>query len=203
MKKSHKLFAFESFDDSIRRFQRLREIRKNLRTKYDNYTEQELTIDENSHSNKDSVRKVTSSRTTNPVTTQPYDQTSTIVKARDRKNRSRTLDSNQIRAVDNQVCGSASSKTKQAQHRSEAHKNRSNRLSFRRSSEDIQDKKLQLKRHLHSGNYNSNETWFEVEREHWSNLLENGWRPTADTSGINLVSFTDSGKTKFIFKIYF
>lgn len=32
---SHKLFAFESFDDSIRRFQRLREIRKNLRTKYD------------------------------------------------------------------------------------------------------------------------------------------------------------------------
>ena len=32
---THKLFAFESFDDSIRRFQRLREIRKNLRTKYD------------------------------------------------------------------------------------------------------------------------------------------------------------------------
>lgn len=32
---NHKLFAFESFDDSIRRFQRLREIRKNLRTKYD------------------------------------------------------------------------------------------------------------------------------------------------------------------------
>lgn len=34
----HKLFAFESFDDSIRRFQRLREIRKNLRTKYDDQT---------------------------------------------------------------------------------------------------------------------------------------------------------------------
>lgn len=32
---NHKLFAFESFDDSIRRFQRLREIRKNLRNKYE------------------------------------------------------------------------------------------------------------------------------------------------------------------------
>jgi hypothetical protein len=36
----HKLFAFESFDDSIRRFQRLREIRKNLRTKYDDPSQQ-------------------------------------------------------------------------------------------------------------------------------------------------------------------
>lgn len=35
---NHKLFAFESFDDSIRRFQRLREIRKNLRNKYDDQT---------------------------------------------------------------------------------------------------------------------------------------------------------------------
>jgi hypothetical protein len=33
-----KLFAFESFDDSLRRFQRLREIRKNLRTKYEDQT---------------------------------------------------------------------------------------------------------------------------------------------------------------------
>lgn len=37
---NHKLFAFESFDDSIRRFQRLREIRKNLRTKYDEQSQQ-------------------------------------------------------------------------------------------------------------------------------------------------------------------
>jgi hypothetical protein len=37
---NHKLFAFESFDDSIRRFQRLREIRKNLRTKYDDQSQQ-------------------------------------------------------------------------------------------------------------------------------------------------------------------
>ena len=37
---NHKLFAFESFDDSIRRFQRLREIRKNLRTKYDDQPQQ-------------------------------------------------------------------------------------------------------------------------------------------------------------------
>ena len=37
---NHKLFTFESFDDSIRRFQRLREIRKNLRTKYDDHSQQ-------------------------------------------------------------------------------------------------------------------------------------------------------------------
>lgn len=37
---SHKLFAFESFDDSIRRFQRLREIRKHLRSKYDDQSQQ-------------------------------------------------------------------------------------------------------------------------------------------------------------------
>jgi hypothetical protein len=37
---NHKLFAFESFDDSIRRFQRLREIRKHLRTKYDDQSQQ-------------------------------------------------------------------------------------------------------------------------------------------------------------------
>jgi hypothetical protein len=36
----HKLFAFESFDESIRRFQRLREIRKNLRSKYDDQSTQ-------------------------------------------------------------------------------------------------------------------------------------------------------------------
>jgi hypothetical protein len=34
----------------------------------------------------------------------------------------------------------------------------------------------------------------EIGQEHWTNLLENGWRPTVDTPGINLVSFTDSGK---------
>jgi hypothetical protein len=34
----------------------------------------------------------------------------------------------------------------------------------------------------------------EIGKEHWTNLLENGWRPTIGTSGVNLVSFTNSGK---------
>jgi hypothetical protein len=67
-------------------------------------------------------------------------------------------------------------------------------MSFRRSSEDIQDKQLQLRRHLDYTNNNSNETWMEIGQEHWTNFLENGWRPTIGTSGVNLVSFTDSGK---------
>jgi hypothetical protein len=108
----------------------------------------------------------------------------------DRKFRSRTLE---VNAVDNQLYGSSSSKQKhQSQHRSESHKHRTNRLSFRRSSEDIQDKNLQLRRHLDSPY--SNETWMEIGKEHWTNLLEHGWRPTIGTPGINLVSFADSGR---------
>ncbi|CAF2543703.1 unnamed protein product [Rotaria sp. Silwood2] len=195
LKKSHKLVAFESFDDSIRRFQRLREIRKNLRTKYDISSPSESKEDEYHHSNNNiSNKKIISSPSTNPDIIQLYDQAANSVKMRDRKLRSRTLEANQIRAVDNQIYGcSSSSKTKQqTHHRSESHKNRSHRLSFRRSSDDVHDKKLQLRRHLYSTNHNSNETWFEVEREHWTNLLENGWRPTVNTPGVNLVSFADS-----------
>lgn len=102
-----------------------------------------------------------------------------------------------MRSVDNQIYGSTSTKTKQqtqTQQRSESHKHRSNRMSFRRSSEDIQDKQLQLKRHLHSTSTNPNETWLEIGQEHWTKFLENGWRPTVDTPGINFVSFNDSGK---------
>ncbi|CAF0826427.1 unnamed protein product [Rotaria sordida] len=200
LKKNQKSLAFEPFDDSIRRSQRLREIRKNLRTKYDNNTPQESKENENHHSNNNVLNKKKnnlSSQLTNLDIIQLYDQAANSVKIRDRKCRSRTLESNQIRAVDNQIYGcsssSLSSKTKQqTHHRSESHKNRSHRLSFRRSSEDVHDKKLQLRRHLNSTNHNSNETWFEVEREHWTNLLENGWRPTINTPGVNLVSFADS-----------
>ncbi|CAF0828421.1 unnamed protein product [Rotaria sp. Silwood1] len=197
-KKNHKLLTFESFDDSVRRFQRLREIRKNLRTKYNNSSPAEFKEDENHHLNNNNVtnKKTISSQLTNPDIVQLYDQAANSVKIRDRKYRSRTLEGNQIRAVDNQIYGCSSSslsKTKQqTHHRSASHKHHSHRLSFRRSSDDVHDKKLQFRRHLNSTNQNSNETWFEVEREHWTNLLENGWRPTVDTPGINHVTFTDA-----------
>jgi hypothetical protein len=114
------------------------------------------------------------------------------MKLNERKYRSRTIE---INGIDNQMYGSSPLQPKQqTQHRSESHKHRTHdRLSFRRSSEDIQDKHLQLRRHLDSSN--SNETWMEIGKEHWTNLLENGWRPTIGTSGVNLVTFTNSGKT--------
>jgi hypothetical protein len=188
---SNKLFAFEPFDDSIRRFQRLREIRKNLRDKYDDHSQSEQSqteeIPEPIHI---PVERVVPSH---PDIIQLSDQTASNVKSNDRRYRSRTLEANQIRAVDNQIYGNMPSKSKQqTQHRSESHKHRANRLSFRRSSDDIHDKQLQYRRHL-DGN-NSNETWLEIGPEHWTNLLENGWRPTIETPGVNLVSFTDAGK---------
>jgi hypothetical protein len=156
-----KSFPLEPFDNSLRRSQRLHEIRKNLRTKYDDQTKTEQPVNI-------LVERI------NP--------------SNDRKYRSRTVE---VNAVDNQMYGSLSSKSKhQSQHRSISHKHRSDRLSFRRSSEDIQDKHLQLRRHLDSTNLN--ETWMEIGKEHWTNLLENGWRPTIGTSGVNLVTFTDS-----------
>jgi hypothetical protein len=113
-------------------------------------------------------------------------------KSNDRKYRSRTLESNQTRAVNNQMYGCRSTKSKQQiQHRSESHKHRTNRIVFRRSSDDIQDK--QLRKHENS----TNETWMEIGQEHWTNLLENGWRPTVNTPGVNLVSFTDSDNYGF------
>ena len=153
----------EPFQDSERRFQRLREIRKNLRTKYDDQAKSEAS----------------------PVNI-PIER---VDPSNDRKYRSRTVE---VNAVDNQIYGSVALKPKhQSQHRSDSHKHRSNRLSFRRSSEDLQDKNLQFRRHLDSPN--SNETWMEIGKEHWTNLLENGWRPTIGTPGINLVSLADSG----------
>lgn len=191
---SHKLFSFESFDDSIRRFQRLREIRKNLRTKYDDQTKPE----ETTQTINVPIERITP---TDPNIVELNDQTTDKNKINDRKHRSRTLETNQIRSVDNQIYSTTTTTTstkskQQPQHRSESHQHRTNRISFRRSSEDIQDKQLQLKRHLNSTNINGNETWLEIGQEHWTNLLENGWRPNIDTPGVNLVSFNDSGKTK-------
>ncbi|CAF1329856.1 unnamed protein product [Rotaria magnacalcarata] len=192
VKKSHQLFAYESFDDSIRRVQRLREIRSNLRTIYDDNTPTETKDAEIQHSKDNSSKKIDPSQTKNPDIVQLYDQAAKSVKSRDRKYRSRTLEGHQMRAVDNQMYGCSSSKAKQqVQYRSESHKDRNHRLSFRRSSEDFQDKKLHLRRHLNSSNHSINETWFEIEREHWANLLENGWRPMEGAPGVNVVSFDD------------
>lgn len=131
-------------------------------------------------------------------------QTKEVVSStRDRRHRSRTLEANQIQAVDNQIYGCpSSSKAKQpTQQRSESHKHRSQRLSVRRSSDDHQDKQIQLRRanEYHSGSteHMLNETWFDVGQEHWSNLLENGWRPTAETPGVTCVAIADSGKQNF------
>lgn len=190
-----KSFPFESFDDSLRRFQRLREIRKNLRTKYSEHTQPEPPKTDEVNQPVDIPVERTNppvAQSPDPTIVQLYDQTANKVKLNDRRYRSRTLENNQIHSVDNQIYGYASSKGKaQSQHRSESHKHRTNRLSFRRSSEDIQDKQLQLRRHADWTN--SNETWMEISPEHWANLLENGWRPTINTSGVTLVSFTDAG----------
>jgi hypothetical protein len=128
--------------------------------------------------------------------------TKDVANPNDRRHRSRTLDAHQIQAVDNQIYGCPStSKTKQhAPHRAESHKHRTNRITVRRSSEDSQDKQVQLRKHNENHNQNTNnETWFEVGREHWTNLLENGWRPTAGTTGITSVAISDSGNNDFVF----
>ncbi|UJR35356.1 hypothetical protein I4U23_028113 [Adineta vaga] len=277
---NHKLFAFESFDDSIRRFQRLREIRKNLRTKYDDHLQQQsvesirpasangidntesisitqpksvinsnrplshgvqtipptpLTIKSTVNSTKTVPRKTGETRhtllaresvtipiervvsvTTNSPSTDPkvaelYEQTAnsvhtesstastTVNNIRDRRYRSRTLETHQIQAVDNQIygCPPSSLKAKQQNHqRSESNRHRNHRLSLRRSSEDPQDKESQPKHHQEYQNglkSNSlNETWLNIDQEHWTNLLENGWRPTLNTAGVTSVAISDS-----------
>ena len=117
---------------------------------------------------------------------------------RDRRQRSRTLEAQQMQAVDNQIYGCPPSTKPQIQLRSESGKVRSQRLIARRSSEDHQEKQLQLKRsHEHCGGSTQNllqETWFDIGQEHWTNLLENGWRPTADTPGVKTIAISDAGK---------
>lgn len=68
-------------------------------------------------------------------------------------------------------------------------------MSLRRSSEDTQDKQLQIRRNneYYSGSAHDavEETWFEIDKDHWTNLLENGWRPTVGTPGVTLVGIAD------------
>jgi hypothetical protein len=183
-----KLFSLKTFDDSIKHVQTLSEMRKNLQTKYDEHSEEQDNIH---HSVNIPIERV------NPSQTIPTDSDmnqSDKDKMRDRRYRSRTLELNKKGAVDNQIYGCPSSQTiHEVRHQSELHKHRTNPALFRRSCEDLQDKQFQLRRHLDYSMTNSNETWLEIGQEHWTNLLENGWRPTLNTPGVNLVSFTDSG----------
>lgn len=123
------------------------------------------------------------------------------ISTRDRRHRSKTLEVHQIQAVDNQIYGCASApKSKQpTQNRSESHKHRSNRLSFRRSTEDLQDKQSQSKQNndynKDSTQNNSKDAWLDIGQEHWTNLLENGWRPTITTAGVKPITMADPGKT--------
>jgi hypothetical protein len=144
------------------------------------------------------VTAVNNTQSTDPDVLELYDKAASsvhintdVTNTHDRRHRSRTLEAHQIQAVDNQIYGCPSKPKQQTHQRSESHKHRTHRVSFRRSSEDTQDKQSKLK-----GNNGSiqNETWFDIRQDHWTNLLENGWRPTVDTPGVTPVSIADSGK---------
>lgn len=153
------------------------------------------------------VATILNSQSTNPDVLELYDKAvnsvhinNDSVSTRDRRYRSRTLESNQIQAVDNQIygCPSQSKLKPQPQHRSESHRHRHHRLSLRRSSDDTKDKQLQIRQNndniFDSTQNSSNEIWLDIGKEHWTNLLENGWRPTAATPGVAHVAINASGK---------
>jgi len=156
------------------------------------------------------VATVTNSQSADPDVLELYDKAANSVHVnndktkdiRDRRHRSRTLEAHQIQAVDNQIYGCPSKTKQQTQHRSESHKHRSTRLSLRRSSEDPQDKQLQLRRNneYYPGSTQNKleKTWLEIDKDHWTNLLENGWRPTLGTPGVTPVAIADPG-TNFFF----
>jgi len=183
----------ENFEDPSRRGQRLREVRKNLRTKYDDHSQQVTAPSSPKKSTEDRPQSVhipveRISHETNERSLSPLDQ-------RDRRYRSRTLEVNQTRSVDNQIYGNSSTKTgkeQQPQHRSESHRHRTHRILHRRSSEDTQEKPNHIRRRYESTMNDTNEIWFEISRDQWANLLESGWRPTADSAGVSLFSFADS-----------
>ena len=201
----------------MRRDQRLREIRKNLRDRYDDQSQPTSSSQNNTspisspktRSQTNTPRKVEQSipepvqipvEHINPqmkesnISSFNYRSTPTSMDTKDRRYRSRTVEVNQTRSVDNQIYGNGSSKQRdQPLNRSEAHRNRHQRLSYRRSSEDTQDKQSHIRRHNDSFLNDNNEIWFEIGQEHWKNLLEHGWRPTVESTGVNLISFTDEG----------
>lgn len=155
------------------------------------------------------VAAVSNTQTADPEVVELYDKAANSVRAdvktngtkdsRERRHRSRTLEAHQIKAVDNQIYGCPSKSKQPTQHRSESHKHRSNRLTVRRSSEDTQDKQVQLRKNKDFYSTNGEEfkeTWLEVAKDHWTNLLENGWRPAAGTSGVTSVAIVDPGKRR-------
>ncbi|CAF1315648.1 unnamed protein product [Adineta ricciae] len=199
---NHETFPFESFDDSMRRFQRLREVQQNLRYKYDEPPTPPAKVGVITQPINIPIERIITptSSNENNVSHQQRQRdhgVNTSNRTRDRKYRSKTLEGNQLRAVDNQIYGcstsSLASKAKQDTHnRGDLHRHRSHRLSFRRSTDDVRSAQLHLRRHLDANDSNWNDIWLEIGQEHWTNLLENGWRPTTDTTGVNLVSFADS-----------
>ncbi|UJR10526.1 hypothetical protein I4U23_014729 [Adineta vaga] len=200
----HKPFSFESFDDSMRRFQRLREVRKNLRYKYDDSPSPPPKTNEILQPINIPIERIipptqTTENNLGHQQRQRSHETNTTNRTRDRKYRSKTLEGNQLRAVDNQMYGCSSSATTSTSNmkqdiynRGDLHRHRSQRLSFRHSTDDIRGTQLHLRRHLDATDSNLNGTWLEIGQEHWANLLENGWRPTTDAQGITVVSFADS-----------
>ena len=65
---------------------------------------------------------------------------------------------------------------------------------MRRSSDDMPDKHGQFRRHGEPKFSGTDEIWFDIGPEHWTNLLEHGWRPTLGTPGVTLVALTESSR---------
>lgn len=195
-----KHFAFESYDESMRRFRGLPE-RKNVR--YESSPAQPK-IDEIPQPIDIPIERINppSKPPEVPINRQAHrEQETSSARSRDRKYRSKTLEGNQLRAVDNQIYGCSPAATiskgrTESQHRGELHKHRSQRLSFRRSTDDVRGRHTHLRKHFDSTYDTSEGAWMEIGQDHWTNLLEHGWRPTTDTTGVTFVSFTDAGRTR-------
>ena len=138
-------------------------------------------------------------RISNTGTVELYDKISTnahnnIVNTRNRRQRSRTLESHQIQAVDNQIYGRTSTSSK-AKQRTESNQHHYHCISARRSSLNTRDKQLQLKAAMQTA---LDEAWLDIGQDHWVNLLENGWRATMNTPGVTSVIIADLGRNCLI-----
>ncbi|CAF0936881.1 unnamed protein product [Didymodactylos carnosus] len=128
-------------------------------------------------------------------------------------------------SFDNQIYGCNTNDEQQQQHHRSTHttnrKHRSestnntktttsnrhtntNRLQIRRSSDDQDDnqKKIQ-RRHTDMGGGDGKilsrhllSSWYAIDKEHWTNMLENGWRPTHDHQGVKQISYHNSDDSR-------
>ncbi|CAF0749082.1 unnamed protein product [Didymodactylos carnosus] len=80
-----------------------------------------------------------------------------------------------------------------------------NNLQTRRTSgEQDENKKKVQRRHTDMGGGGESKTltkqllssWYIIDKEHWINMLENGWRPTHDHPGVKQVSRFDTDDTR-------